>query len=92
VIFAAANPDMVTVRFAFLEDRSLPLSVLGLVLLAAGFLSGALFVWIYSRKTVFDYWKEQRRVKRLEKELEDIEKRQAQDTQARSVIPHLGAR
>ena len=87
VLFAASNSGDVTVHFWPLKNEmTLPLSVVALSMLGAGFFLGALFVWIYSRKTVFECWKESRRAARLEKELEEMHRRR-EETETDSPPP-----
>jgi len=60
----------------------------GLGMLGAGFLSGALFVWLLSQKTRFLYWKESRRAARLEKELGDLHAKHApKEPSAPAILP-----
>lgn len=85
VLFAVMNTDKVTVRFlpldGFAFETQISLMVLGMM--GAGFFLGALFVWLYTQKLRFQYWKETRRADRLEKELEQLEKRLGEtDTEA----------
>jgi len=71
--FAISNGDEISLGLWPLEQKlTLPGWQFGLGFLGAGFLSGALFVWLLSQKTRFLYWKESRRAARLEKELGDL--------------------
>ena len=58
---------------------TVPLSLLGLGLLGAGFFLGALFVWLHSQKTRFRYWRESRRSARLKKELDALSAKAAKE-------------
>lgn len=77
VLFAVSNTQDVTVGlWPFEGTRVFPLWVFALSLLGGGFLLGALFVWLLEQRTRFRYWRESRRSARLEKELEDLQKKQ----------------
>ena len=70
VLFALSNMNDVQVSFWPLSwQETLPLYVVGLGLMAAGFVCGALFVWLGAQKTRLQLWKETRKSERLEKEL-----------------------
>ena len=86
VSFALSNTEaLVSVGlWPFEEDFSLPLPVFALGLLGCGFFLGALFVWILSQRTVFRYWQEKRRGRRMEVELDDLHKKMEAETDRKS--------
>lgn len=87
VLFALSNGQGVDLTLWPLEGKmSLPLSVVGLCLLATGFFCGALFVWMLSQKTRFKLWQETRRAERLEKELDALHKKPAETAQPLTAI------
>lgn len=70
VLFAISNMGSVTARLLpFERDFTMPLYVLCLGMLGAGFLSGASFIWILTRATHFQHWRQKRYMGKLEKEL-----------------------
>lgn len=78
ILFAVSNSADVTVGlWPFEKEYTVSTWIFGLAMLGAGFFLGALFVWILSQKTRFQYWKETRRAARLEKELDALNKKQA---------------
>lgn len=77
ILFAVSNSADVTVGlWPFEKEYTVSTWFFGLAMLGAGFFLGALFVWILSQKTRFQYWKESRRAARLEKELEALNRKQ----------------
>jgi uncharacterized integral membrane protein len=83
VLFAVSNGQTVEASLWPLERTlSLPLSLVGLGLLFAGFLCGALFVWIHAQKTRLRLWRETRRAARIEKELDVLSRKSADAPQA----------
>ena len=91
VVFAIFNAQSVKVTFLPFDgfSFSLPVSVLALGLLGAGFLSGALFVWLYSQKLRWRCWRETRRADRLEKDLAALTEKKTQADTADD-LPRLG--
>lgn len=74
VAFVVSNPQAATVSlFSFGEAVSIPLGVIGLVMMGSGFFFGALFVWLHSQSVRFRCWRETRRANRLEKELAELQ-------------------
>lgn len=73
ILFALSNPGDVTVGLWPSERTwTLPLNLFGIALVGAGFLCGALFVWLQYQKLRYRYWQESRKAARLEKELEAL--------------------
>ena len=73
VLFAVSNGASVQLTlWPFEFKQELPVNVLALGFLMAGFFLGALFVWILNQKMRFKYWQETRKSQRLEKELEAL--------------------
>lgn len=92
VLVVLSNGADVSLHF-FPDDKTFTLTaplwqiVLGFLL--AGFLFGALFVWILHQKARFRYWQESRKTVRLEKELEKLHAEDIirQDRAAAGVVP-----
>jgi uncharacterized integral membrane protein len=73
VLFAISNTAETTVNLSIIDRTfKMPLCLLGLGLMGAGFFLGALFVWMHSQKTTFKYWKEVRKSEKLEKEIKTL--------------------
>jgi uncharacterized membrane protein YciS (DUF1049 family) len=79
--FAASNSASVKFGLWPLDQTwDVPLSILGLGMLGLGFLSGAMFVWIMYQRLRFRHWQHTRKISRLEKEL-DVLNRKADESQ-----------
>lgn len=87
VLFAISNTETVPF-FLFPGDDgyNVPGYLLGLGMLALGFLSGILFVGLLAQRTQFRYWQEKNRAQRLEKELEKIEKAAAENAASQAAV------
>ena len=70
VAFAVSNAQDVTVMLLPFEgELKVPLAVLTLGMMGAGFFFGAFFVWMHGHRVRLSNWKNARRADRLEKEL-----------------------
>ncbi len=72
-LFALAFALSNTARVDFslwpaVDGASIPLNILGVALLFGGFLMGALFVSLQTQKMRFDYWRQARKLAKLEKD------------------------
>ena len=83
VVFSIANRDWVTVDFWPLEmSRSLPLFVLILGSFLAGFLVGAVIMWLSSGRTRDKARENYYKASHLERELAAVRRKQAQHATA----------
>lgn len=74
ILFIVANHEKVDVKYwLYAPSYEVPLYVVALIMLAFGFLSGALFVSFRYYSLKHKYWKLKKRHSRLEKELEKQE-------------------
>jgi len=72
-LFAFSNTDMTTLSLWPGDETfsyTAPMWAFGLGLLGGGFFLGALFVSILHQKARFRYWRQSRRLARLEKEID----------------------
>lgn len=96
--FVLSNPLPVDVALWPLDGvvAQQPLSVVGLVLLMIGFISGALFVAFYSWALRVQLWRERRASQKLQKKIDDFERKThpqpatQQTDQAQNLLPPLG--
>lgn len=73
VAFAVQNLDPVPLNWSpFHLPLELPLYLVGLVLMGAGFLVGAFTVWINTDPLRLDKRRQRKKIKNLEKELETL--------------------
>lgn len=72
VLFALAHGDMVTITWSpFEEPVTLPLYFVSLAFLGAGFLLGALIMWLSMGKLRQERRTQKKRIKQLEKDIND---------------------
>ena len=88
--FAASNSASVKFGLWPLDQTwDVPLSILALGMLGLGFLSGAGFVWIMYQRLRFHHWQHKRKIARLEKELDGLNQKAAEEKSPAStaVVP-----
>jgi uncharacterized integral membrane protein len=65
VVFALSNTGTVQIFLQPFEGSyDIPVSLLGLGMLGIGFFLGAVFVWIHNQKLRWQYWQENRKLKK----------------------------
>ena len=73
IFFAVSNTQDVTVYFNIFDwSLSAPFYAISLGLMAAGFIIGALLVWLNLYSYRIRYWQAQRQISRYEKRIDDI--------------------
>lgn len=83
LLFAASNTSVVPVSLWPLDDvLTIPLSTIGIGLLCAGFIAGAVFVFLYAQKIRLRWWQEKRKNRQLEKDIENLRKKLEMPEQA----------
>ena len=89
--FAASNSASVKFGLWPLDQTwDAPLSILALGMLGLGFLSGATFVWIMYQRLRFRHWQHTRKISRLEKELDGLTQKAAEEPKPEAVKPPSG--
>lgn len=90
IVFAVANPQIVDFKLAPVQgyDASLPLFAVALAALFIGLFCGALLVWLHSWPMRIEYWRQERKIDRLEKDLYAYEqKERREESSPRLVAP-----
>ncbi len=77
LLFAIANSGDITVKLAFFDvSYDIPQYVLGLGMLAIGFICGGLMVWLNLYGYRIRYWQANRKIKKYEDEMTHLKEKQ----------------
>lgn len=77
VLFAIANTDIITTQIAFFDySFDVPQYVLGLAMLAIGFICGGLLVWLNLYGYRIRYWQAKRKIAKYEDEMTNLKEKQ----------------